>query len=204
MRFLTSRLYVGIAALILLISVGIFKCTDQTTKDLAAWLQAVGSVLAILSVFWVNALNQDKVQRAGNQSILAIVKTANEFVTPIRNELQTICSSNASNFENSKIHSLYDAEISKSYGKALANLPFHEAGSTEVVQALFFLQAQFAVLLPKSMDALLTGPLVQEGVVTSWGTQTNLGPFLQKSVPPVLHQIDEISRQWEIVEKGLS
>jgi hypothetical protein len=184
--------------------VAIFKCADQTAKDLPAWVQAVGSVMAILSVFWVNALNQRKEHLARNQSILAIAKTAYEFASAIRAELEMNFNANLPNFDGSKIRSLYDAEISRSYGKALANVPFHEAGSTEVVQALFFLQAQFAVLFPKSIDELLSGPLAPQCVVTSWGGQKNMSSFIQEKTPAVLAQIDEIDGKWLIVKRGLS
>lgn len=204
MRILTSWFYVVLASLMLATSVVLFKSADQTAKDLPAWVQAVGSVMAILAVFWVNAINQRKEHLARNQSILAIAKTAHEFASAIRVELKKISDESQPNFESSKIRSIYDPEISRSYGKALANVPFHEAGSTEVVQALFYLQAQFAVLFPRSMDELLSGPVVEQGVVTSWGAQTNMSSFIKDKIPAVIKQINEITNRWDIVKKGLA
>lgn len=204
MRILISWSYGGLAFLTVSTAVAMFFGADQGAKDLPAWVQAVGSVLAILAVFWVNALNQNKEQLARNKSIQAIAETAYEFASEIGAELEKICAENRLNFDGSKIRSLYDPEISRSYGKALANVPFHEAGSTEVVQALFFLQAQFAVLFPKSMDELLSGPVVEQGVVTSWGAQKNMSSFIQNKTPAVLAQIDEIAGKWLIVNRGLS
>lgn len=180
-----------------------FFSTDQGAKDLPAWVQAVGSVLAIIAVFWINSLNQSKEQLARNQSIQAIAGTAYAFASAIRAELKKIAAEKYPNFDSSKIRAIYDPEISRSYGKALANLPFHEAGSTEVVQALFFLQTQFSVLLPKSIDELLSGPAAH-GVVSTWGSPKDITSFMQEKSPPVISQIDDIENKWEIVKRGLS
>lgn len=203
MRILISWSYGGLAFLTVLTAVAMFFGADQGVKDLPAWVQAVGSVLAIITVFWINALNQSKEQLARNQSIQAIAKTAYEFASAIRADLKKIAAEKHPNFDSSIIRSVYDPEISRSYGKALANLPFHEAGSTEVVQALFFLQAQFSVLLPKSINELLSGPAVH-GVVSIWGSPTDITSFMQEKIPPLIAQIDDIENKWEIVRRGLS
>jgi hypothetical protein len=182
----------------------LFWWAGQGAKDIPAWIQAVGSVLAIVAVFWISEANREKEQRSRHQSVLAVVRVAHEFAMSIDTELQAILAEKPCGFDASNIRSIYHRDISKRYGEALANVPLHELGSADAVKALLALQVQFSVFFPDAMDKLLNGP----GEIGRSGNTKHQAlifqRFIQQQIPPMKPQFKHISDQWNILSKALS
>jgi len=172
----TSARYLLAAALTVFVSVSIYWLTSQKTEHISAWIQAVGSVLAIIAVFWVSDWNRAKEQQVRRESILAVATAAHEYALGLKKELEKA----RNPFENkdamaafasqefplpwngrldlTAIRAMYHPEICDCYAKALASVPYHETGSPKAVQALLSMQAQFAAFLQDSLNAILNGP----------------------------------------------
>lgn len=182
----------------------LFWWADQNAKDIPAWVQAVGSVLAIVAVFWISDANRKKEQQSRNQSVLAVARVAHDFAKKLDAELQTILTGKACGFDGSNIHSIYHRDIARRYGEALANVPLHELGSPEAVKALLALQVQFSVFLPDAMDRLLKGP---DRIAPHNDTDTQarlFETFIQRKIPTMRPQFEKIAADCMIVEKVLS
>jgi hypothetical protein len=187
-----------------LTAAALFWGTGQEVKDIPAWVQAVGSVLAIVAVFWISDANRKKEQHSRNQSVLAVARVAHDFAMDIDAELQTILTQKACGFDGSEIRSIYHRDISKRYGEALANVPLHELGSPEAVQALLSLQVNFSVFLPDAMEKLLKGP-EQINPFNDTDTKARLvEQFIHRKIPAMRLQLEKIVSDWKIVEKALS
>lgn len=182
----------------------LFWWAGQSAQDIPAWIQAVGSVLAIVAVFWIAEANREKEQRSRHQSVLAVVRVAHEFAVSIDTELQAILGEKLCGFDGSNIRSIYHRDISKRYGEALSNVPLHELGSPDAVKALLALQVQFSVFLPDAMDGLLKGP-DQISPYNDTDTKARLfQTFIQKKIPTMRPQFKKIAADWKIVEDALS
>jgi hypothetical protein len=182
----------------------LFWWAGQSAQDIPAWIQAVGSVLAIGAVFWMAEANREKEQRSRHQSVLAVVRVAHEFAASIDTELQAILSEKPYGFDGSNIRSIYHRDISKRYGEALSNVPLHELGSPDAVKALLALQVQFSVFLPDAMDGLLKGP---DRIAPYNDTDTKarlFQTFIQKKIPTMRPQFKKIAADWKIIEDALS
>lgn len=182
----------------------LFVGTHQDVKDIPAWVQAVGSVLAIVAVFWIADSNRIKEQRSRNQSVLAVVRVAHDFAKSIDVELQSIWEERVCGFDGSSIRSIYHRDISLRYGDALANVPLHELGSPAAVKALLALQVQFSVFLPDAMDRLLEGP-AEIAPFNDTDTKARMfEKFIQIKIPAMRSQFKKIETDWTIVEAALS
>lgn len=182
----------------------LFWWAGQGAKDIPAWIQAVGSVLAIVAVFWISEANREKEQRSRHQSALAVVRVAHEFAMSIDNELQAILAEKPCGFDGSNIRSIYHRDISKRYAEALANVPLHELGAPDAIKALLALQVQFSVFMPDAMDRLLKGP---DQIAPFDDTHTKarlVETFIQRKIPTIRTQFEKIAADWKIVEKALS
>lgn len=187
-----------------LTAAALFLGTGQEVKDIPAWVQAVGSVLAIVAVFWISDSNRKKEQQSWNQSVLAVARVAHDFAKEIDAELQTILTEKACGFDGSNIRSIYHRDIALRYGNALANVPVHELGSPEAVKALLALQVQFLVFFPDAMDRLLKGP---DRIAPHNDTYTQarlFETFIQGKIPTMRPQFEKIAADCMIVEKALS
>lgn len=179
----------------------LFWWAGQGAKDIPAWIQAVGSVLAIVAVFWISEASREKEQRSRDKSVLAVAQVAHEFAMSISKELQTILDEQHYDFDASNIRSIYHRDISKRYGEALANVQLHELGSPDVVKALLALQVQFSVFFPDAMDRLLNGPEMS----FASNTQAQLfKEFIKQKIPSMKKQFKHISNQWNILNTALS
>lgn len=187
-----------------LAAAALFRGTGQEVKDIPAWVQAVGSVLAIVAVFWISDANRKKEQQSRNQSVLAVARVAHDFAKEIDAELQTILTEKACGFDGSNIRAIYHRDIALRYGNALANVPVHELGSPEAVKALLALQVQFSVFFPDAMDRLLKGP---DRIAPHNDTYTQarlFETFIQGKIPTMRPQFEKIAADCMIVEKALS
>ena len=124
--------------------------------DVPAWIQAGGSVLAIIASFWVVDLNRKSEQREKRNDVFAVVKAAHGYAQKIRRVVDASHPSNR--IVDSSIYNLYHRNITDGFAQALANIPFHEVGASEAVEAILDMQTQFAQFLPDSIDAFVGGP----------------------------------------------
>ncbi|PUE23230.1 hypothetical protein B9Z39_15900 [Limnohabitans sp. JirII-29] len=123
--------------------------------DVPAWIQAGGSVLAIIASFWIADANRKSEQQERSQRVFAVAKAAHEYAKKIRG---SIAFDQQNDRFNSAIHDIYHRDVTRSFARALADIPFHEVGTSDVVQALLSMQVQFDEFLPNSIDALIKGP----------------------------------------------
>jgi predicted MPP superfamily phosphohydrolase len=196
--------YGDLTILTVLTAASLFWCTGQDIKDIPAWIQAVGSVLAILAVFWISDSNRKKEQQSRNQSVLAVARVAHDFAKHIHVELLRLQTEKACGFDDSSIRSIYHHDISRGYGEALANVPLHELGSPWAVQALLSLQVQFSVFLPEVMDRLLKGPN-QINPFDDTGTQARLfEEFIQRKISTMRPLFEKIESDWNVLEVALA
>jgi hypothetical protein len=128
--------------------------------DVPAWIQAGGSMLAIIASFWVVDLNRKSEQRERRSDIFAVVKAAHGYAQKIRKVVDVSHSSNR--MIDSSIYNIYHRSITDGFSRALANIPFHEVGASEAVESILDMQVQFAKFLPDSVDALVAGPQKQQ------------------------------------------
>lgn len=201
-------------------AVVLFFVTKQDARDIPVWIQAVGSVLAIVAVFWISDANRKKEGQLRNQNILAVAAAAYEYAMSIKAELVKARDPFATKdtlaayanmeypllpngrLELTKIREVYHANICAAYAMALANISYHEAGSPKAVQALLSLQAQFASFLPKSMDSLLAGPgikLLSNAVATKNHEEKHFEGLLNS----LMSQFDFISSNFELIKNEL-
>ncbi|KAB0663196.1 hypothetical protein F3X86_20420 [Aeromonas veronii] len=126
-----------------------------STNELPAWIQAGGSVLAIIASSWI--ASHDKVSRQNDRrkDVLAVAEAAHHFSKKIRDIIDSSCSKEG--MVNVEIYNVYHNSVVNSYAKALGNIPFHEVGSSTAVQALLAMQVQFSELLGSSIEKLLQG-----------------------------------------------
>lgn len=204
MKNLSHWIYGALSLLFVIVTAALFYLTNQNFKDIPAWVQAVGSVLAIAAVFWIAEFNREKEQRSRNQSVLAVARVAHDFIKEVDTELQTILTSKACGFDGSNIRSIYHRDIALRYGNALTNVPLHELGSPEAVKALLALQVQFSVFFPDAMDRLLKGP---DRIAPHNDTDTQarlFEKFIQRKIPTMRPQFKKIATDCMTVEKALS
>src|ERR1700733_5590349 len=133
--------------------------TAQGSQTLAAWVQAIGSIGAILGAFWISA-RQSKAalqsvttaqllaERSRQKSILAIAEAANAHAKRFG---EAVAAGPAD------LMLIYDRTIINGIADALGRAPAHELGSRDAVIALLSLRDQF-VFLGITLDAFIAGP----------------------------------------------
>lgn len=126
-----------------------------STDELPAWIQAGGSVLAIIASSWIASHDKVSRQKDRRKDVLAVAEAAHHFSKKIRGIIDSSCSKEG--IVNIEIYNVYHDSVVNSYAKALGNIPFHEIGSSTAVQALLAMQVQFSELLGSSIDKLLQG-----------------------------------------------
>ncbi|WP_139744809.1 hypothetical protein [Aeromonas media] len=129
--------------------------TFGSTNELPAWIQAGGSVLAIIASSWIASHDKVSRQKDRRKDVLAVAEAAHHFSKKIRDIIDSSCSKEGG--VNIEIYNVYHDSVVNSYAKALGNIPFHEVGSSTAVQALLAMQLQFSELLGSSIEKLLQG-----------------------------------------------
>jgi hypothetical protein len=120
------------------------------------WIQAGGSVLAIIGAFWIGDSTRRAEQVQKRQAIGAVVQAAQDFSDRIRDVIQR---SNAdAGIVEPSIYDIYHEEVTKALADALSKIPLHELGSPAAVQAVLYLHGQFAHFLPPDIDKFIAGP----------------------------------------------
>ncbi|WP_146230008.1 hypothetical protein [Paraburkholderia tropica] len=127
----------------------------------ASWIQAVGSIVAILGAYYVGERQSRAAlasverghtlaEQAKRRAILAIGEAAFERAQKIENVLK-------GERPRENMFLVYDKSIARSISGALSAIPLQDVGSREGVLAILDLRDQF-VFLEQSMDAFLAGP----------------------------------------------
>lgn len=114
-------------------------------QTLAAWIQAIGSIVAILGAFWIGKMQVSDAHRiekqARQRSILAIAEAAHEHARRIGEAI-----SQAEPGRPLTLYRVYDKTIIDGMVRALTGVPVQEIGSRDGVLALLDLTNQFAFL----------------------------------------------------------
>lgn len=121
-------------------------------QNLAAWLQAVGSIGAILAAFLVGRQTIAEERNGRRQSIVAVAGAAAEHARRIRDVLDL-----GNDPGHARMYNVYDKTIIDGMVHALTDAPAHEVGSPDGVIALLALRDQF-VFLGVQMERYLAGP----------------------------------------------
>jgi hypothetical protein len=124
-------------------------------EDLPAWIQAGGSVLAIIASFWIVSYEKRSKQLERQRDILAVAAAAQSFSEQIRKTIDT--PGDIEDIVNPELYGVYHSSVATAYATALANIPFHEVGSHAAVQALLSMHVQFAHFLDFSIQELMSG-----------------------------------------------
>lgn len=158
----------GVLASVVMISI-FLHYQPHTSESVAAWVQAFGSVAAIVGAVWVGnrqvqaALSAEARASAGRRrSILAIAEAAHEHSERFRRLL-------AQSDPRASLSLNYHESIINGVAEALGSVPFHEVGSRDGVMALLSLRDQL-LFLKKSIEVFLAGP---------W-KHPDLGPELER------------------------
>lgn len=132
------------------------KYLPNAEKDIAAWIQAGGSILAIIASLGIADWSRKSKQSEQQKNVFAVVQAAHAFAKKIS---KVTDDSKASELMvNHDIHSLYHRNITDGFARALANIPFHEVGTSEAVAAIIDMQVQFERFMPNSLDLFIAGP----------------------------------------------
>lgn len=150
-----------VAPLVIAILVWRLGPIGPDSQTAAAWVQAVGSIAAIIGAFWISnrqasaaiqAVNtaHKLEQRDRRRSILAVAEACAEHARRI---------DDAFSQPNPRLAltAVYDRTIINGMVGALGSAPAHEVGSRDGVIALLSLRDQFA-FLGQSVDTYIAGP----------------------------------------------
>lgn len=126
-----------------------------TSDGAAAWVQAIGALLALAIAIWVPAARAKMDSKEKRLSMLAVAEAAHSHASNIRLAIDS------SNFEQGevslKMWNIYDPSIIIGVVRGLQNIPLHELGSRKGVISLLSITDQM-VLLGKAVDAFIDGP----------------------------------------------
>lgn len=184
----------------------------------ASWIQAVGSIVAILGAYYVGERQgrtalasvergHTLAERAKRRAILAIGEAAFERAKKIENVLK-------GEKPRENMFLVYDKSIARSISGALSAIQLQDVGSREGVLAILDIRDQF-VFLEQSMDVFLAGPwkhpelkLALEEYKNGYPDRPNLLSDLLKTSFGVLAanvqvHIDEIRRRYSVLSSEL-
>ncbi len=130
------------------------KYVPSSSSEVASWIQAFGSVMAIFAAIWISDRQEAITLNSKRKSILAIVEAAYQRAELYR---AMIFDSDFKNqIPNSKLYGVYDKTIISGITRALSGIPLYEVGSPEGVMALILLHDQF-YFLGNEIDAFMVG-----------------------------------------------
>lgn len=126
--------------------------SGMTSSEVAAWVQAVGSIGAILSAVWISRRSADKALKEKRKSIRAIAEAAHDFSIKVRD---VVVEKDDYQEAFRLLHGFYNISRIDSLVKAINGIPMHELGSSEAVTAMLSLGGQVA-LLGVAVEGFLT------------------------------------------------
>jgi uncharacterized protein YukE len=124
-------------------------------QHIPAWIQAGGSVLAIIGAFWIGDSTRRAEQVQKRQGIGAVIEAVRDFSMQIRGIVQQ---SDAETGVAANVYNTYHREVTNALAHALSNIPMHELPSSDAVRAVLYLHGQFAHFLPPVIEKFIAGP----------------------------------------------
>lgn len=143
-----------IIAVVILIE--LYRVSPGAEKEVPAWIQAGGSILAIIASFGIADWSRASEQRSRRKDVFAVIQAAHQYAQKIR--IVVDGSKPSERMVNLAIHNLYHRSITDGFARALANIPFHEVGTSEAVAAIVDMQVQFERFMPNSLEVFIAGP----------------------------------------------
>nr|WP_314487488.1 hypothetical protein [uncultured Pseudomonas sp.] len=125
-----------------------------SSQDLPAWIQAIGSVAAIVYAVRISRSSINHAASAKRKTIFAIAEAAHTHACNIRKAIDVMAWNSGNNIQ---IYSVYDKTIIEGVVKALQGVPMHELGSSKAVIAMLSLTDQM-VFLGSAVETLIQGP----------------------------------------------
>lgn len=143
----TGSVAVALGAFLFVYANGLDSGQNQAV---AAWVQAIGSVLAIVGAIGIATAQSHSARREKQVAIFAVVHAAVVEARRIRELLHT-------DDPELELTAKYHHSIIDSYFGALSNCPVHELHSPAAVTAHLMLRDQFS-FLRKAIEICLAGP----------------------------------------------
>jgi len=149
---------------VLVVAVGVFAVflgmklgsNDSEKQAIAAWVQAVGSIAAIIGSVWVVRFQAGTARRERLESILAVADAAVAYADQFDTLLK---SANPRLAISMKFHqSVVDSVVG-----AMSAYPVHEVRNHQGVMAFLAIRDQF-IFMGGAMQALLDGPWERPGL----------------------------------------
>ncbi len=137
--------------------------TTLSADSAAAWVQAIGSILALVIAIWVSKAPINHAAMVKRKTIFAIVEAAYTHARNIRNAIEATDPQDWPTGNNYLIYKVYNKVVIEGVVKALQGIPMHELGSSKGVLALLSLTDQM-VFLGSAIEALLQGPSRHPGM----------------------------------------
>ena len=123
-------------------------------QDYPAWIQAIGSVAAIVYAVRISRSSINHAASAKRKTIFAIAEAAHTHACNIRKAIDAMGFNSGNNIQ---IYAVYDKTIIEGVVKALQGVPMHELGSSKAVIAMLSLTDQM-VFLGSAVETLIQGP----------------------------------------------
>lgn len=144
---LTGSVAVALGAFLFVYANGLDSGQNQAV---AAWVQAIGSVAAIIGAIWIATAQGRSARREKQIAIFAVVHAAVVEARRIRKLLRT-------DDPELELSAKYHHSIIDSYFGALSNCPVHELHSPAAVTAHLMLRDQFS-FLRTAIEICIDGP----------------------------------------------
>lgn len=135
-------------------------CETLSKEAAPAWVQAIGSILALIIVFLVSKIPVNYAASVKRKTIFAIAEAAHTHACNIRNAIDMMDWPSGNNYQ---IYSVYNKVVIEGVVKALQGIPMHELGSSRAVIAMLSLTDQM-VFLGSAVETLLEGPHQHPGI----------------------------------------
>jgi hypothetical protein len=137
------------------------------SSDWAAWVQAVGSIVAIFGAYFVGERQSRATLRAAHETHQLAERTRREGIFAVIQAAHA----RAKEFEGAlddetrlKMHDVYHPSLIDSLVELMAKLPVSELGSYQAINAFIIFSGQF-IFLKKALDAFVGGPHVDPDVI---------------------------------------
>lgn len=121
----------------------------RSSSDAAAWVQAFGSIVAIIGAWYTVKWQLGMEGKNKRDSIKSLAHSASVYAASV---LEVVVNTSTNEgIANPKIYDCYHSSFGIAYSKAIGDVPLHDVGSAEVVDALIKLSQQF-VFFNKVVD----------------------------------------------------
>ncbi|WP_236238566.1 hypothetical protein [Pseudomonas rhodesiae] len=131
-----------------------------SSESLPAWLQAVGSIVALYVAFRVSRSSIEHAGLLKQKTIFSIAEAAHEYANKVRVAIDLIDKDPGS---NAYLYEVYHKDVTAGVVRALQGIPVHELASGQQVLAVLGLANQL-VFLGAAADKLMFAPSLLPGV----------------------------------------